>query len=318
MEINQKQRLSSFFDVKKQPLCYYAVTILTNDTYKIELRRHIIRLIEDEFKPFLTGTHQEQVFTAQAIQQKLKCQHEKQYLKRHRELTALFAQLNMIEKPKLNMIEKPKSMFNDYQYFEHYKIRQYSRLDTLLSKLSKKQLISEVDFSWLVVNRFVTPTVHRTYYFILANNHYKAWEKTHRGWDFVNAVSCYRKAKNCLSIIEDIDNLKPFLNIKNKKLRSATLTTCGGVYRDIEQLDEAIKLGELAHNLTPDNYRPCTLLGACWIISGNTSLGLKYYQKAMALGFKEEDYYSDLEYIKKTASKLLKKEIDRLLRDKYQ
>ena len=43
--------------------------------------------------------------------------------------------------------------------------------------------------------------------------------------------------------------------------------------RDLEHWDEALCLGEKAHALKADNYRPCTLLGAIHMETGNYSLG---------------------------------------------
>ena len=68
------------------------------------------------------------------------------------------------------------------------------------------------------------------------------------------------------------------------KARSALLTTRGGAFRDLRNLDEAKAMGLTAHGLTPKDFRPCTLLGAVYIELGDLIAGREWYVKAEKLG----------------------------------
>lgn len=57
--------------------------------------------------------------------------------------------------------------------------------------------------------------------------------------------------------------------------------------RDLGQRDEAIRLGAQAHLLQPRNFRPCTLLGAVHMESGNFAEGHAWYSKAQERGASE-------------------------------
>ena len=52
----------------------------------------------------------------------------------------------------------------------------------------------------------------------------------------------------------------------------------------MRRLDEAKALGLNAHQLTPTDFRPCTLLGAVHIEQGDLATGHGWYMKAEKLG----------------------------------
>ena len=54
--------------------------------------------------------------------------------------------------------------------------------------------------------------------------------------------------------------------------------------RDAGRLTEARTLGLEAHELTPADFRPCTLLGAVSMGLGDLAAGHEWYAKAEALG----------------------------------
>ena len=62
------------------------------------------------------------------------------------------------------------------------------------------------------------------------------------------------------------------------------LTTQGGAMRDLERFSDAQQAGETAHELLPQDYRPCTLLGAVHIQQGQYGLGHDWYCKAEERG----------------------------------
>jgi hypothetical protein len=95
----------------------------------------------------------------------------------------------------------------------------------------------------------------------------------------------------------------------NKKLNSALLTTSGGVYRDLSQYTDSLKLGSEANTLTPSDFRPCTLIGASNILLGNVSEGYEWYQKAIERGFKPDSYDNELRSVYMRCSKKIKEEL---------
>jgi hypothetical protein len=82
-----------------------------------------------------------------------------------------------------------------------------------------------------------------------------------------------QKTHNLLVNINDVA-------LKQVKLKSAVRTTHGGVMRDLDRYNEAFQLASEAHRLSPDSFRPCTLLGAFNIGIGQIVSGHQWYSKA--------------------------------------
>lgn len=118
----------------------------------------------------------------------------------------------------------------------------------------------------------------------------------------VNASSHYRKGdKSAVA-----DKLLSAIDIEKKKspkIKSAFFTTHGGVKRDLQQKDEALRLGEKAHLLMSKDFRPCTLLGAVYMETGRYDLGQEWYAKAVERGASEQAIDSDLRSIFMRADK---------------
>ena len=64
--------------------------------------------------------------------------------------------------------------------------------------------------------------------------------------------------------------------------------------RDDGHLTEARTLGLEAHELTPADFRPCTLLGAVSMGLGDLAAGHEWYAKAEALGAERRAIDQDL------------------------
>ena len=64
--------------------------------------------------------------------------------------------------------------------------------------------------------------------------------------------------------------------------------------RDASRLTEAKTLGLEAHELTPVDFRPCTLLGAVSMELGDLEAGHEWYAKAEALGAERRAIDQDL------------------------
>ena len=71
----------------------------------------------------------------------------------------------------------------------------------------------------------------------------------------------------------------------------------------MKKYDEALGLGEQAHLFTPQDFRPCTLLGAVNMEIGHYDLGQSWYRKAVKRGYSEESVDDELRSIFKCAEK---------------
>jgi tetratricopeptide (TPR) repeat protein len=202
-------------------------------------------------------------------------------------------------------IEREKH-FSDFPAFGIKNILKDSAADILLNKLMKKQ-ISQDEKKWLDNERITNDLVEKKYHLQLAHNHYQNWKQKSLPWELVNASAAYRKAEELTKIKKALDESYPF-NIpkKEKKLKSALLTTYGGVCRDLPDYVNSIKLGLEAHKVTPLNFRPCTLLGAIYIATGEFTAGHEWYDKAKERGFSQQAYDNDIKSIYLRASDEIK------------
>jgi Flp pilus assembly protein TadD len=97
------------------------------------------------------------------------------------------------------------------------------------------------------------------------------------------------------------------------KIRSALLTTRGGALRDLSKLNEAKSMGLEAHELTPKDFRPCTLLGAVHIELGDLMAGHAWYMKAEKLGADKRSVDNDLRTLLARASQSEQQRISEFL-----
>lgn len=119
------------------------------------------------------------------------------------------------------------------------------------------------------------------------------YRRTTDPWNAVNASGHYRKCEQARKA-HDLLNSISVERQKAPKLRSAIATTHGGVMRDLKNLDEALNLGNQAHELTPKDFRPCTLLGAVNFELGHYDIGRDWYAKATERGASERSIDHDL------------------------
>ena len=119
------------------------------------------------------------------------------------------------------------------------------------------------------------------------------FKKNKDPWSAVNASSHYRKCREANTADSLLSTIDVSL-VKNLKLKSALYTTHGGVKRNLQKWDEALCLGEQAHRLTPQDFRPCTLLGAVNMEIGHYDLGQSWYKKAVERGYSEKSVDDEL------------------------
>ncbi|OED50709.1 hypothetical protein ACH42_00770 [Endozoicomonas sp. (ex Bugula neritina AB1)] len=221
---------------------------------------------------------------------------------RHERLMQAAAERRAYENdPRTIARKQARQLRDDYELDFFIKKHDYKRVMSILRRLNQGFRLVEIDIAWLSANeQFYTYAVKRRFHENEAI-FYQTEYKEHGGlWSAVNACSHYRKADlpqkgdDLLATVNKSENIIP-------KLKSALLTTHGGAKRDLHQRTEAIELGEEAHQTTPRNFRPCTLLGAIHMESGYYEAGQEWYQKAIERGFSEHAMDSELKSIYRKA-----------------
>lgn len=161
----------------------------------------------------------------------------------------------------------------------------YQRIMGLLRGLSKGQRLNAEDVAWLQteVDHCWTPELQKAWHVNEAEALSNSWRASSDPWDAINASSHWRKAGEPNKALVLTGAVRAQKN-SNPKVRSALATTTGGALRDLNRLNEAREAGLEAHLLSPTDYRPCTLLGAVHIQTGDIVAGHEWYAKAEKLG----------------------------------
>lgn len=161
----------------------------------------------------------------------------------------------------------------------------FDRLMDILRCVNAKKRLPQEDIVWLcsVGEEYFAEELRVAYHWLEAEFFISEFKRTGNLWNVVNASSHYRKCYYA----QEADTLLATIRVDQQKsstLKSALCATHGGVMRDLERWDEALRLGEKAHTLQPKDYRPCTLLGAVYMEIGNYSLSQEWYDKAIERG----------------------------------
>ena len=203
-------------------------------------------------------------------------------------------------------IAKVKNQNLRYKYELDFFIERdcFSTLMNILKRVDSGKRLTEKDLIWLSTTgeEYFSDQLKSAYHHLEAEYYLTQFKDSEDPWMAVNASSHYRKCSQpkaadkilCSICIE---------KYKSSKVKSALLTTHGGVKRDLKKKDEAIELGKKAHMLTGQNFRPCTLIGAVYMETGDHSLGYEWYQKAIKLGASERGIDSELRSIYMRADK---------------
>ncbi|WP_111858770.1 hypothetical protein [Acinetobacter sp. CFCC 10889] len=218
------------------------------------------------------------------------------------------------EKVRREVVEKQKLLELDPVYIakqkeqallKKYEINEYTtdalpiKLPEILSKLDRDIRLSQDEAVWLntLGKDFFSGKVRHKFHRLEANYYLQEYKKNVKNiWNAINASSQLRK---CQASLEAEELLKSITvsDKKDKKLLSAYFTTLGGVRRDLRKVNIAIDNAFKAHNLTPDNYRPCTLLGAIYMETYQYTLGHEWYEKAIERGATDQSINADLKSI---------------------
>jgi tetratricopeptide (TPR) repeat protein len=176
--------------------------------------------------------------------------------------------------------------------------RCFGRLMKILKSVDAGRRLREDDVVWLstVAEEYFSEELRAAYHRLEAEFFAGQFAKTRDRWMIVNASGHFRKcgrAREASSLLETINVDQQ----KSPKLRAALCTTHGGVMRDLRRWKQALQLGERAHAIRPTDYRPCTLLGAIHMETGNYTLGQEWYSKAVERGASIDSIDQDLRSI---------------------
>ncbi|MBX9254811.1 hypothetical protein H1Q63_12775 [Desmonostoc muscorum CCALA 125] len=199
----------------------------------------------------------------------------------------------------------------DYQDKSHT-----SLLYKILQKLELKQRLESIDVAWLQENKIEVPQATYGYYkwpeepklfsgkiliayhTIEANFYEQEFKRTDNKWNLANASSHWRKAYEPEKALELTNNLE--LNkIKENKLKSALLTTRGGSFRDIKELDKAENCARQAMEYQPKSHHPYTLMGAICFERHQYSDGDYWFEEAIKRGANPRDVDSEIKRVVK-------------------
>ncbi|MDC7703839.1 hypothetical protein [Vogesella indigofera] len=172
------------------------------------------------------------------------------------------------------------------------------RMTKLLQQIDAGERLPNEDLKWLGTSakRYFTAPIRTAYHRLEADFHADQYLLTQNPWNAINACGHYRKCKQTEVALRLIDSIAGN-RIKQPKVQSAALTTRGGVMRDLGRSSEAIQMGETAHKLMPQDYRPCTLLGAVHMELRNFETGHNWYEEARKRGAPEQGIDSELRSI---------------------
>ncbi len=180
-----------------------------------------------------------------------------------------------------------------------------SSLYAILQKLEKGERLEPTEVAWLQENKtewrqLFSGKIFITYHKIEATFYEQEYERTGNQWNLPNASSHWRKAdrpKQALKLTENLNLEK----IKENKLKSALLTTRGGAFRDIDELDKAEKCARQAIEYQPNSHHPYTLMGAICFERGEYSQGEYWFAEAIKRGASPRDQDAEIKRVVKNA-----------------
>lgn len=174
----------------------------------------------------------------------------------------------------------------------------FPHMMAILKSVDSGGRLAENDVVWLntEAEEYFTEELREAYHLREAEFYASEYHRTQDPWNAVNASGHYRKCSQPKAALELLDSASG-CRLKDSKIKSAMCTTRGGVMRDMGQHDEARQLGEQGHEFKPQDFRPCTLLGAVHMELGNFDEAHDWYAKAEERGASERSIDADLRSI---------------------
>lgn len=171
----------------------------------------------------------------------------------------------------------------------------FPKLMNILHRFDNGKRLTDNDVLWLTSEgrEYFSEELQAAFHEREAEFYSSEYRRTSDPWNAVNASGHYRKCNEAQKAHNLLTSI-PAARQKARKLRSAIATTHGGVMRDLGHLDDALEFGNQAHALTPDDFRPCTLLGAVNFELGHYDIGREWYAKAIERGAAERSMDHDL------------------------
>lgn len=194
-----------------------------------------------------------------------------------------------------------------------------SPLYAILQKLKKAERLEPKDVAWLQENKIkrrqlnygyyggreegyqlFSGKIWNTYHKIEANFYEQEYQRTGNKWNLPNASSHWRKADQPKQALKLTKNLN-FDKIKENKLKSALLTTRGGAFRDIQELEQAEKCALQAIEYQRSSHHPYTLMGAICYERHEYVKGDYWFEEAIKRGASPRDQDAEIKRVVKNA-----------------
>ena len=163
-------------------------------------------------------------------------------------------------------------------------------LYTIMQKLERQERLDPLLVVRLIEERLLSREgeIAIAYHRLEALFYEQEFQHTGSKWNLPNASSHWRKADEPQQALQVTNNLD-IAKIPENKLKSALLTTRGGAYRDIGQLDEAERCARQAIEYQPNSHHPYTLMGAICYGRGEYPQGDDWFNEAILRGAKPDD-----------------------------
>jgi hypothetical protein len=178
------------------------------------------------------------------------------------------------------------------------------KLYPILKKLDKGKRLVPEEAAWLHAEKLLYPEqkIFTTYHKNEATFYEHEYKRSDNKWNLANASSHWRKAGEPEQALKQTDTLK-FNKIKDKRLKSALLTTKGGALRDMSALDQAEQCALQAINAHSNTHHPYTLMGALCYETGRYVQGDEYFEQAIKRGASPRDEDAEIKRIIEKADK---------------
>lgn len=173
---------------------------------------------------------------------------------------------------------------------------------TIMQQLEREERLEPVLVVQLIEKDLLSPEgrIALAFHRLEAKFYEQEYQRTGNQWNLPNASSHWRKADKPRQALKLTENLN-FDKIKENKLKSALLTTRGGAFRDIEELDKAEKCALKAIEYQPNSHHPYTLIGAICYERGGYTKGDYWFEEAIKRGASPSDQDAEIKRVVKNA-----------------